>query len=84
MLSSNGEVRRRSRQVSSRRDYRPDDVNVARIEGKPSHGVSRLRPYGTLIIPNCTVLMRTVPIPTPTAVHRLPAAAGDRAGLGGQ
>jgi iron(III) transport system substrate-binding protein len=59
MLSSNGEVRRRVAAGEFAVGITDtDDVNVARLEGKP---VGMVYPdangMGTLIIPNCTVLI---------------------------
>jgi iron(III) transport system substrate-binding protein len=65
MLSSNGEVRRRVAAGEFAIGLTDtDDVNVARLEGKP---VGMVYPdangMGTLIIPNCTVLIAGGPHP---------------------
>jgi iron(III) transport system substrate-binding protein len=65
MLSSNGEVRRRVATGEFAVGITDtDDVNVARLEGKP---VGMIYPdtdsMGTLIIPNCAVLIANGPNP---------------------
>jgi iron(III) transport system substrate-binding protein len=65
MLSSNGEVRRRVAAGEFTIGLTDtDDVNVARLEGKP---VGIVYPdangMGTLVIPNCTVLIANGPHP---------------------
>lgn len=65
MLSSNGEVRRRVAAGEFALGITDtDDVNVARIEGKP---VGMVYPdangMGTLIVPNCAVLIANGPNP---------------------
>ena len=87
MLSSNGEVRRRVAAGEFAVGITDtDDVNVARLEGKP---VGMVYPdangMGTLIIPNCAVLIAEWPQSGGgTTVYRLSPPAGDGESAGGK